>query len=29
VHATDGGRHVGAFYDLQEGRIARGVEIWT
>ena len=29
VHATAGDRQVGAFYDLQEGRIARGVEIWT
>ena len=29
VHATVDGRHVGAFYDLQESRIATGVEIWT
>jgi hypothetical protein len=29
VHATVGGRAVGAFYDLQQGRIAAGVEIWS
>ena len=29
VHAEVGGRAVGAFYDLQQGRIAAGVEIWT
>ena len=29
VHATVGDRHVGAFYDLQQSRIAGGVEIWT
>jgi hypothetical protein len=29
VHATVDGHHVGAFYDLQESRIARGVEMWT
>ena len=29
IHATVDGRHVGAFYDLQESRIANGVEIWT
>jgi hypothetical protein len=29
VHATVGDRHVGAFYDLQQSRIAAGVEIWT
>jgi hypothetical protein len=28
VHATVGDRHVGGFYDLQQGRIAAGVEIW-
>jgi hypothetical protein len=28
VHATADGRHVGAFYDLQESRIAGGVEMW-
>ena len=29
VHAIVGGRAVGAFYDLQGGRIAAGVEIWS
>jgi hypothetical protein len=29
IHATVGDRHVGAFYDLQQSRIAAGVEIWT
>ena len=29
VHATVDGRHVGAFYDLQVGRIATGVEVWS
>jgi hypothetical protein len=29
IHATVGDRSVGAFYDLQQGRIAAGVEIWT
>jgi hypothetical protein len=29
VHARVGSRTVGAFYDLQEGRIAGGVEIWA
>jgi hypothetical protein len=29
VHATADGHHVGAFYDLQESRIAGGVEMWT
>jgi hypothetical protein len=29
VHATVDGRHVGAFYDLQQSRIASGVEIWA
>jgi hypothetical protein len=29
VHASVGDRHVGAFYDLQQSRIAAGVEIWT
>ena len=29
VHARVGGRDVGAFYDLQQGRIAAGVEIWV
>jgi hypothetical protein len=29
VHALVDGRAVGAFYDLQQGRIAAGVEIWT
>jgi hypothetical protein len=29
VHAQVDGRAVGAFYDLQQGRIAAGVEIWT
>lgn len=29
VHARVGERTVGAFYDLQQGRIAAGVEIWT
>jgi hypothetical protein len=29
LHAVVGGRHVGAFYDLQQGRIATGVEIWA
>jgi hypothetical protein len=29
IHATVGDRAVGAFYDLQQGRIAGGVEIWA
>jgi hypothetical protein len=29
VHALVDGRSVGAFYDLQQGRIAGGVEIWS
>lgn len=29
VHAQVDDRTVGAFYDLQQGRIAAGVEIWT
>lgn len=29
VHAQVGDRTVGAFYDLQQGRIAGGVEIWA
>ena len=29
VHAEVDGRAVGAFYDLQQSRIAAGVEIWT
>jgi SnoaL-like domain len=29
VHAEVDGRAVGAFYDLQQSRIATGVEIWT
>jgi hypothetical protein len=29
VHAIVGDRHVGGFYDLQQGRIAAGVEVWT
>ena len=29
VHATAGDRQIGAFYDLQQGRIAAGVEIWS
>jgi hypothetical protein len=29
VHAEVGGRTVGAFYDLQQSRIAGGVEIWS
>ena len=29
VHATVDDRAVGAFYDLQQGRIAIGVEIWS
>jgi hypothetical protein len=29
VHAVVGDRHVGGFYDLQQGRIASGVEVWT
>jgi hypothetical protein len=29
VHAHVGDRSVGAFYDLQQGRIAAGVEIWS
>jgi hypothetical protein len=28
IHATVDGRAVGAFYDLQQGRIAAGVEVW-
>ena len=29
LHAVVDGRHVGAFYDLQQSRIAAGVEIWS
>ena len=29
VHARVGDRSVGAFYDLQQGRIAAGVEVWS
>ena len=29
VHAEVDGRAVGAFYDLQQSRIAGGVEIWS
>jgi hypothetical protein len=29
VHAVVGDRSVGGFYDLQQGRIASGVEVWT
>ena len=29
VHAVVGDRVVGAFYDLQQGRIAGGVEVWA
>jgi SnoaL-like domain len=29
VHAEVDGRAVGAFYDLEESRIAIGVEIWA
>jgi hypothetical protein len=29
VHAEVDDRAVGAFYDLQQGRIAAGVEIWS
>jgi hypothetical protein len=29
VHARVDDRSVGAFYDLQQGRIAAGVEIWS
>jgi hypothetical protein len=29
VHAQVDDRTVGGFYDLQQGRIAAGVEIWT
>lgn len=29
VHAEVDGRAVGGFYDLQQGRIAGGVEIWA
>ena len=29
IHATVGDRTVGGFYDLQQSRIAAGVEIWT
>jgi hypothetical protein len=29
VHALVDGRNVGGFYDLQQGRIALGVEIWA
>ena len=29
IHAEVDGRAVGAFYDLQQSRIATGVEIWT
>jgi hypothetical protein len=28
VHAVVDGRAVGAFYDLQQSRIAAGVEVW-
>lgn len=29
LHAVVDGRNVGAFYDLQQSRIAAGVEIWS
>jgi hypothetical protein len=29
IHAIVGDRHVGGFYDLQQSRIASGVEVWT
>jgi hypothetical protein len=29
VHARVDDRTVGAFYDLQQGRIAAGVEVWS
>lgn len=29
IHAMVDDRSVGAFYDLQQGRIATGVEIWA
>jgi hypothetical protein len=29
IHAVVGDRNVGGFYDLQQSRIARGVEVWT
>ena len=29
IHAEVDGRAVGAFYDLQQSRIAGGVEIWS
>jgi hypothetical protein len=29
IHAVVGDRHVGGFYDLQQSRIASGVEVWT
>lgn len=29
VHVLVDGRAVGGFYDLQQGRIASGVEIWA
>jgi hypothetical protein len=29
VHAVVDGRDVGCFYDLQQSRIATGVEIWS
>jgi len=29
VHAIVGDRHVGGFYDLQQGRISSGVEVWS
>jgi hypothetical protein len=29
IHAVVDGRAVGAFYDLQQGRIAAGVEVWA
>ncbi|MDX6657862.1 MAG: hypothetical protein QOH62_2655 [Solirubrobacteraceae bacterium] len=29
IHVIVDGRHVGAFYDLQQSRIATGVEIWA
>jgi hypothetical protein len=29
IHVIVDGRHVGGFYDLQQSRIATGVEIWA
>jgi hypothetical protein len=29
IHAVVGDRQVGGFYDLQAGRIASGVEVWS